>query len=365
MILLYNTVYMYSVSKIPPIEPIKGRGSSSNIEHRFLQRRVMPTLGESANQDQPETTVSPVQARSIISRNASPDVGFNLSVNPYQGCEHGCVYCFARPTHAYLDLSPGLDFETRINAKINAPELLRKELSNRHYQCEPIAIGVNTDAYQPIERDLQITRKLLEVCLEFRQPVGLLTKSKLILRDLDLLRELAAHNLVKTAISVTTLNDHLKRIMEPRASNASSRLKTIEQLSEAGVSVGVMVAPVIPRINDHELEKILAAVSERGAHTASYVLLRLPHEVDPLFRTWLHNHFPQRQAAVMKAIESCRGGKSYDSTFYKRMRGEGLIARMIARRFKLALKKHRLDGKQAALATDQFRVADDHQMELF
>jgi DNA repair photolyase len=313
----------------------------------------------------PETRITSVTARSIISRNQSPDVGFNLSINPYQGCEHGCVYCFARPTHAYHDLSPGLDFETRIMAKTNAAELLQKELSARSYTCEPIAIGVNTDAYQPAERELKITRSLLETCLSYRQPVVVITKSKLILRDLDVLKEMASRQLVKTSVSVTTLDNELKRQMEPRTAGVGGRLNVIRSLAEAGVPVSVMLAPVIPRINDHEIEKILAETADCGARSASYVLLRLPLEVEPLFREWLHLHYPQRAASVMRAIEACRGGKSYDSAFYKRMRGEGIVARMIARRFRVALKRHGLDGNPPPLATNQFRLPDDKQLDLF
>ncbi|HKJ18234.1 MAG TPA: PA0069 family radical SAM protein [Xanthomonadales bacterium] len=345
--------------------PIKGRGTSENIDHRFAHRTIVqdPEFAECA--PKPVTEVRSTTARSIISRNNSPDVGFNLSVNPYQGCEHGCVYCFARPTHAFHDLSPGLDFETRIMAKTNAAELLEKELSAKSYSCEPIAIGVNTDAYQPAERELEITRAILETCLGYRQPVVLITKSNLILRDLDILGEMAKLNLVRTSISITTLDDDLKRRMEPRASASASRLKTIRKLSEHAIPVSVMLAPVIPRINDHEIENILAASRENGASHASYVLLRLPLEVEPLFWNWLNMHYPQRANAVMRAIESCRGGKAYDATFYKRMRGEGLIARMIARRFRLAKKRCDMEKNSKALNTRMFRVPHDRQLDLF
>ena len=353
---------MYSLSNA---RETRGRGTPVNVHHRFSGQRLVPDPVALTHKRNPETRVTPIQAKSIISRNQSPDVGFNLSINPYQGCEHGCTYCFARPTHAYLDLSPGLDFETRIMAKTNAVELLEKELSARSYQCEPIAIGVNTDAYQPAEKQYEITRNLLKTCLEFRQPVALLTKSKLILRDLDVLSELASRNLVRTAVSVTTLDNDLKRRLEPRTASPSSRLKVIEELSNANIPVSVMVAPVIPRINDHEIESIVESVTLAGANTASYVLLRLPHEVAPLFENWLKTHYPQRANSVMRAIRSCRRGKAYQSGFYSRMRGEGFIAKMIARRFRLVVKRSGLDRKIPDLDTRQFRRADDKQMDLF
>lgn len=356
---------MNSILNIQTPNVIRGRGTSANIDHRFVHRTVAREPEFEGEVSNPDTQVKTVTARTIISRNQSPDVGFNLSVNPYQGCEHGCVYCFARPAHAYHDLSPGLDFETRIMAKTNAAELLEKELSARSYRCEPIAVGINTDAYQPAERELGLTRRILETCLAFRQPVALLTKSTLILRDIDILRELADRNLVRTAVSVTTLDDDLKRSLEPRAAGPSSRLRVISTLAEAQIPVSVMVAPVIPRINEHEIERILTAVTDAGASGASYVLIRLPHEVLPLFRNWLEQHYPQRAASVMRAIESCRGGKAYDATFYKRMRGEGLVARMIARRFRLATRKLGLDGPSPAMNTELFRLPHDKQLDLF
>lgn len=343
---------------------IKGRGTSANIDHRFSHHTVVydPAAGE--ERPVPRTEITAIRARSIITRNKSPDVGFNLSVNPYQGCEHGCVYCFARPTHAYHDLSPGLDFETKILAKTNAAELLRKELSAPSYRCEPIAIGVNTDAYQPAERGLQITRALLRTCLEFGQPAVLITKSTLVLRDLDLLRELARLHLVRVSVSVTTLDDELKRRLEPRTAGPAARLKVIGELSAAGVPVSAMVAPVIPRINDHEMESILEAVADHGSGSASYVLLRLPNEVAPLFEAWLKAHYPDRAGAVMRAVASCRGGKLYDATFHTRMRGEGLIADMIARRFRVAHRRFGLDQDRADLDTSSFRNPEHTQLPL-
>lgn len=345
-------------------QPIRGRGTSSNIDHRFAHRTVVYDPAADEKRPRPGTEIIPTRARSIITRNNSPDVGFDLSVNPYQGCEHGCVYCFARPTHAYHDLSPGLDFETKILAKTNAVELLTKELSAASYRCEPIALGINTDAYQPAERSLQITRALLKTCLEFGQPIVLITKSTLVLRDLDLLRELARRNLARVSVSVTTLDDELKRRLEPRTAGPAARLKVIGELSAAGVPVSAMVAPVIPRINDHEMEHILEAVAEKGAMSASYVLLRLPNEVAPLFREWLTAHYPDRADAVMRAIASCRGGKAYDASFHTRMRGEGLIADMIARRFRVARRRLGLDRDRAPLNTQAFQNPSDRQIPL-
>ncbi len=352
---------MYSNDDQPTI---RGRGARCNIDHRFSQRTVAAEPGMQDEQPLPETTVTPIRARSIITRNQSPDVGFNLSVNPYQGCEHGCVYCFARPTHAYHELSPGLDFETRILAKTNAVTLFRKELSSPRYVCEPIAIGINTDAYQPAERKLEITRGLLETCLEFRQPLVLITKSALILRDTDLLAELAGRGLARVCVSVTTLDDELKRRLEPRTASPRARLRVISRLSDEGVPVSVMAAPVIPRINDSEMEAILQAAAEHGARSASYILLRLPHEVEPLFRDWLDVHYPQRAAAVMHTMQACHGGKAYRARFHARMRGEGLFADMLAQRFKTARRRHGLDGEPRALRTDQFRRPASPQLSL-
>ena len=328
-------------------------------------RTVLVDPEQQPDESTPQTRVTALRARSVITRNQSPDVGFNRSVNPYQGCEHGCVYCFARPSHAFHDLSPGLDFETRILAKTNAVERFRQELSAPSYACEPIAIGVNTDAYQPAERRLQITRGLLQASLEFRQPVVLITKSTLILHDLDLLAALAQRRLVKVAVSVTTLDNELKRRLEPRTAGPAARLGVIRQLAEAGVPVSVMVAPVIPRINDHEIEAILAAAAEHGAQGASYVLLRLPHEVEPLFCDWLDVHYPERARAVLNAIRSCHGGQAYDARFHSRMRGRGVLADLLARRFEVACRRHGLDRPAPELSTADFRQPGGKQLGLF
>ena len=326
--------------------PIKGRGASSHLAGRF-ETQIAEAVHDGWSVDESEefaeprlrTDVRPETARSIISRNTSPDVGFSQSVNPYRGCEHGCSYCFARPTHAYLNLSPGLDFETKIFAKTNAAEVLRRELAKPGYVPQPIALGINTDAYQPIERKLGITRQLIEVMQETRHPFSLITKNALVERDIDLLAPLAEQQLVSVHFSVTSLDSHLSAKLEPRASAPHARLRAMRRLSDAGIPVGVMVAPVIPWINDAELEAVLEASRDAGASSAGYVLLRLPYEVAPLFRDWLQAHYPQRAEHVMSTINQLRGGKDYDSQFGKRMRGEGVYAELLANRFKLASKR--------------------------
>ena len=327
-------------------ELIKGRGSTGYLAGRFeVTTHEAADDGWHGGEEEefamvlPRTEVREETARSIITRNQSPDIGFSLSVNPYRGCEHGCSYCFARPSHAYLGLSPGLDFETKIFAKTNAPELLRRELARPGHEVSPIALGINTDAYQPVERKLQLTRRIIEVLAETRHPFSLITKNALVTRDLDLLAPLARENLVRVHFSVTSLDNRLSAALEPRASAPHSRLRAIRALREAGVPVGVMVAPVIPWENDNEIEAVLEAVRAAGADSAGYVLLRLPHEVSPLFRDWLQTHVPDRAAHVMSTVQQLRGGKDYDATFGKRMRGEGVYAELLARRFELALKR--------------------------
>lgn len=360
-----------------PREPnprrVKGRGAPSQVDGRFAVTRVegaddgWGSLGEAlADTPNPATRVSEERARSIISRNASPDVGFSQSVNPYRGCEHGCAYCFARPSHAYLDLSPGLDFETRLFAKTNAAERLRDELGRRAYRCAPIALGINTDAYQPSERRYRITRACLDVLVECRHPVSIVTKSAAVLDDLALLADLARDRLATVYLSVTTLDNRLSARMEPRASAPHARLNAIRALHEAGVPVGVLVAPVIPGITDHELEAILEAAREAGAASAGHVLLRLPHELRQLWREWLSVHYPERAAHVMSLVQQMRGGKDYDSTFGTRMRGEGPFAELIAQRFKRA---HRRLGYARLPPLDCSRFVpprpDSPQRELF
>jgi len=338
----------------------KGRGATYNPDNRFFSTRseaVDDGWTQEAGELPPlKTTVTVQQSRTIISRNQSPDVPFEQSINPYQGCEHGCIYCFARPTHAYLDLSPGLDFETKLFAKPNAAELLRKELAHPKYQCRYINLGASTDPYQPIEREWKTTRSLLEVLLEARHPLTIVTKGALILRDIDLLAELAQLGLVRVMMSVTSLDPALSRIMEPRASSPHRRLQAIEKLSAAGVPVGVLVAPIIPFINDEEIEKVIAAVAGAGARSAGYVLLRLPYEVRDLFVTWLQEHFPLRAERVMGVLRDARGGKDNDPRFGLRMRGDGPYASLLKQRVARACREHGLSGRrQMELRTDLFR----------
>ena len=320
--------------------PVKGRGAASMPAGRFDKRALrFDDDGWGSVHEAPEeapalrTLVSSERARSIISRNSSPDVGFSQSVNPYRGCEHGCVYCFARPSHAYLDLSPGLDFETKLFAKTNAAALLHAELAKPGYVPAPIALGINTDGWQPVERRHGISRACLEVLLETRHPLSIVTKGSALLRDLDLLAELAHHGLVTVYVSVTTLDNRLSSALEPRAAAPHTRLKMIAALREAGVPVGVLAAPVIPAITDEYLERILEAAHEAGAQSAGYVLLRLPHELKEIWREWLQLHYPDRAAHVMSLIRQMRGGKDYDSAFGSRMRGQGPFAELIAMRF--------------------------------
>ncbi len=334
--------------------PTRGRGTHSSMPGRFARRFV--ELEDTQTPDPaPQTELRRETAKTLITRNQSPDVPFNLSINPYRGCEQGCVYCFARPSHAYLDLSPGIDFETRLTVKHNAPALFERELRRPGYRCEPIALGINTDAYQPVEKEQRIVRQLLEVALAYRQPLSIITKSGLILRDLDLLAALAEHRLIHAAVSVTTLSHATKRILEPRTAAPATRLKVIRELRGAGVPVTALIAPVIPLITEPELEHIVAAVAEAGAQSASYILLRLPHEVAPLFVDWLHQHFPERANHVINHLTDMRGGKLYDSRFGSRMRGEGVYAGMINQRFHRARRKHGIgDQRLSPLNCEDF-----------
>ena len=327
-----------------PTAPIKGRGAASRVAGRFEKRTavgeddgwssVYEDTGDGA--PRPETTVTEERARTIISRNQSPDVGFSQSINPYRGCEHGCVYCFARPSHAYLDLSPGLDFETRLYAKTNAVERLRDELGKPGYVPSPIALGINTDGWQPIERRYGLSRDLLQLLSDCGHPVHIVTKSALVARDLDLLAPMAERGLVNVHLSVTTLDNRLSAKLEPRAAAPHTRLKTIRALHEAGVPVGVLVAPVIPMITDAELEHILDACRQAGARSAGHVLLRLPHELKAVWREWLDLHYPERAAHVMSLLQQMHGGKDYDSRFGTRMRGTGPFADLLSQRFRKA-----------------------------
>jgi DNA repair photolyase len=335
----------------------RGRGAQSNASGRFEPlARVAFDDGWQSLDDLPafKTSVTIDATRTVITRNDSPDISFDRSINPYRGCEHGCVYCFARPTHAFLGLSPGLDFESKLFAKPDAPRLLERELSASGYQPRTIAIGTNTDPYQPIEREYRIMRAILEVLERCGHPVGIVTKSALILRDLDILTRLAQRNLVKVALSVTSLDPKLARVMEPRAATPPRRLEALRQLAAAGIPTSVMVAPVIPAINDSEIERILDTAVALGVKGAGYVLLRLPLEVRDIFREWLMANFPDRYRHVFKLIRDMRGGRDYDSTFGKRMTGSGPVAWMIGRRFEAACEKLKLNAGTTRLTTEHF-----------
>jgi len=342
---------------------LKGRGTARNPLNRFSDKTTeladdgwWQAPSEPQQMAAMETILIKEQSRSIITRNSSPDIPFEQSINPYRGCEHGCIYCYARPSHAYWDLSPGLDFETRIIFKPNAAKLLRKAFDRPGYRPATISIGANTDPYQPAEKQLEITRQLLEVCLEYQHPVSLITKSALIVRDIDLIRELAAANLCSVAVSVTTLTNEIKRKLEPRTASPSARLRVISELAAANVRVTMMFAPVIPAINDHELEDVVAAGRAAGAKTARYILLRLPREVSELFRDWLLQHYPDRASKVLSIIQDTRGGKDYDSGFHQRFKGQGVYASLLRRRFEIALNKAGfVDGERHGLDTGKFQ----------
>ncbi|HEV7816582.1 MAG TPA: PA0069 family radical SAM protein [Janthinobacterium sp.] len=343
---------------LPPLslKGRKGRGAVSNLQGRYeihgreafddgWAQEEEAGASESAPAPAWKTRVTDEHAKSILSRNASPDIPFSVSLNPYRGCEHGCIYCFARPTHSYLGLSPGLDFESRIFAKVNAPELLRQELARPSYVPEPIALGVNTDAYQPCEREKRLTRRLLEVLHECEHPVALITKSALVERDIDLLAAMAAKRQAAVAITVTTLDPAIARTLEPRAAAPARRLRTIRALTDAGIPVGVSIAPVIPFVTEPDLERVLEAVRDAGAVNAHYVVLRLPWEVNPLFQQWLQAYFPERAQRVMNRVRDMRGDKDYDSSFATRMRGEGVWADLIRQRFEKAVERLGLTGR--------------------
>jgi len=346
-----------------------GRGATLSPDNRYSARSREEVDDGWGSLDAPleplATTLTVDASRSVISYNTSPDVGFDRSINPYRGCEHGCVYCFARPTHAYLDLSPGLDFESRLFYKPDAPELLRKELAAPRYQCAPIAVGIITDSYQPVERRLGLTRGILEVLLETRHPFSIVTKSALIERDLDLLAEAARLNLIGVAVSITTLRRDLARRMEPRAAAPQRRLEVIRALSAAGVPVTVLVAPLIPVLTDTELEDILGQAREAGAGAVGYVLLRLPHELKDIFRDWLHTHEPLKASHIMSRLQDARGGRDYQAEFGTRMTGTGDYAAMIAQRFRLTAKKLGY-GDLPELDCSQFKKpSTGPQMSLF
>ena len=353
------------------ITPQKGRGAVSNSDNRFADKSIEAFHdGWDSEDDQPhklKTEVLNETSRTIISTNDSPDIPFRQSINPYKGCEHGCIYCYARPTHAYWDLSPGLDFETKIIAKRNAAVLLREKLSKPGYQVSPIVIGANTDPYQPLEATLKITRSLIEVLADFNHPFSIISKSGLMTRDLDLLAPMAEKQLFSAAISVTTLDNDLKRKLEPRAASGQVRLNTIRTLTGAGIPVSMLVAPMIPCINDSELESILAAGRDAGAVSAAYILLRLPLEVSEMFRDWLAAHFPDRADKVMSIVQNTRGGRDYRSRFGERMRGSGVFADLLQQRFNIASRKlgFKSIGKEHSSLDSSLFIRVNEQLALF
>ena len=358
-------------------ETLKGRGTVWAIQHRYTQQASVAyddgwgTLDQQATEETlpPSTTIIEERVKSILASNDSPDISFDLSINPYRGCEHGCIYCFARPTHSYLNLSPGLDFETRIIAKVNAAERLREAFASRGYTPLLLNLGSATDAYQPAERRLRITRSVIEVLAECAHPFSLVSKSSGVERDLDLIAPMAQRGLAAVYMSVTSLDPALARILEPRAASPQRRLRTIEALARAGVPVGVSVSPIIPFINEPELERILEAAAAAGASSAFSIVLRLPWEVNPLFQQWLERHFPQRAARVMARVREMRGGKDNDPRFGTRMKGEGVWAQLLSQRFKKAAAKLGLDRQRVELDLTQFRrpvlPRRDGQQDLF
>jgi DNA repair photolyase len=336
-----------------------GRGALSNPPGRFERQQLAPVDDGWYQDEVPDsipTTLEPDRAREVISSNDSPDIAFEQSINPYRGCSHACPYCFARPSHAYMGLSPGLDFETRLFYKADAGKVLEAQLARPGYVCKSITLGANTDPYQPVERRMKVTRSILEVLARTRHPVSIITKSALVLRDIDLLTEMAREGLMSVAVSVTTLDSELKRVMEPRAASPQARLRTLAALSAAGIPTSVMAAPMIPALNDHELEAILAAAAAAGVRSAGYVLVRLPYEIKDLFREWLAEHYPDRAEHVMSLIRDMRGGRDNDPRFGTRMRGTGPYAALLSNRFRLACRRLKLNSEpRTPLSTALFR----------
>lgn len=340
--------------------PIRGRGASSNPLNRFetIDYEIEPEGLEEGTPARPKTLFLSDKTKSVLSFNDSPDLGMTVNLSPYRGCEHGCVYCFARPYHEYLSFSAGLDFETRIVVKEKAPMLLRNELASRRWKPQAVALSGATDVYQPAERVFRLTRGCLEVLRDFRNPVAIITKNRLVLRDLDLLREMAAYNGVVVFLSVTTLSLELNRKLEPRTSSPAQRLETIKTLADAGIPVGTMVAPIIPGLTDHEIIPIVNAVVEAGARVANYVMLRLPHAVAPLFERWLEEHYPDRKDKVLNRVRDIRGGKLYNSEYGTRMRGEGFYAEQIGQTFRMACRKAGIEGNKSELTVEHFRIPE-------
>ncbi|WP_404713061.1 PA0069 family radical SAM protein [Sphingomonas sp. MMS24-J13] len=361
------------MSSPPRLPPRPGRGAPVNATpQRFnLQAREVDgdwlDARDEIDGEEPavRTTVTIEKPRTIITRNQSPDVGFDRSINPYRGCEHGCIYCFARPTHAFHDLSPGLDFETRLFAKPDAPNLLRAELAGRNYVVRPIAFGTNTDPYQPIEGKWRITRACLEVLAESRHPFTITTKSDRVVRDIDIIAPMAAKGLAAVVISITSLDPAIARTLEPRCPRPAKRIAAVRALIDAGVPTFVSLAPIVPQITDHEMEDILAAAKAAGARGCFFLPVRLPHEVAPLFRAWLEAHYPDRAGKVMATIQSIRGGRDNDPNFMTRMRGQGPWAELLRTRFAIACKRLRLNRERIVLRTDLFRPPEGDQMRLF
>ncbi len=367
----------------------KGRGAVGDMANRFFRQttvRIDDGWGSADDRDAARVNAHPDDAdpprlattltrdtsKTVIARNTSPDIPFDRSINPYRGCEHGCVYCFARPTHAYLGLSPGIEFESKLFYKPEAPELLRKELSKKGYRCDVMAIGTNTDPYQPVERETRLMRRILEVLAEFNHPVGIVTKNHLVTRDIDILAPMARKGLVEVNLSVTTLDRHLANVMEPRASTPSRRIAAIKALADAGIPTGVMTSPMIPALNDHEMEAILDQAAAAGATRANYIVLRLPIEVGPLFEAWLREHYPDRAERVLSLVRQTRGGKLYDSAWGERMRGQGPYAQLLRQRFGVAIRRLGLNQDRHRLDTSLFKApanvatpADTRQMSLF
>ena len=355
-----------------PLPPLKGRGATLNPASARFDDAARAADGDwldaraGIDGEAPplRTTVTIERPKTIITRNRSPDVPFDRSINAYRGCEHGCIYCFARPTHAYHNLSPGLDFESRLFAKPDAAALLRVELGKRGYVCKPIAMGTNTDPYQPIEQRFRITRQVIEVLAEFDHPLTITTKSARVTRDIDLLAPMAAKGLAAVMMSVTSLDPAIARTLEPRASTPSARIRAIRQLSAAGIPAFVSISPVVPAITDHEVEAIVAAAAEAGARGGFSMMVRLPHEVAPLFRAWLDAHYPERAGKVMALINDARGGRDNEGDFFKRFQPEGAYWAMIRARFELAVRKHGLNRERLTMRTDLFRRLDGRQLEL-
>ncbi len=345
---------------------LHGRGTAANPPNRFERTEYLPILDPEADPTSPvKTQFLKDASRSLLTTNDSPDVGFDASINPYRGCEHGCIYCYARPYHEYLGFSAGLDFETRILVKENAPQLLREELASPKWQPKVVAISGVTDAYQPIERRLRLTRQCLEVLAEFRNPVIIITKNHLVTRDIDVLCELAGFNATMVCVSVTTLDADLARVMEPRTSTPANRLEAIKALSDAGVPVRVLVAPIIPALTDHEVPSIIQAAVDAGAEYAGYTVVRLPYGVSELFEGWLEEHFPDRKKKVLNRIRDIRGGRLNDPNFGTRMRGEGVFAEQIRSMFQLACRRSGVKLGARELSISEFRRPDEAQLSLF